>query len=743
MRYQFITGKAEGSDLILYARDENGRKTKFRVLGFEPYFYVEAIEKDKTRGSKIKRIENNGYLSIDKRLLTKIVVYSPEEVPKIRSLFSKTYEADIKYVRRFLIDTGIRSGFEINENESIIHYKEIRPVDFSLPPITSFIDIEVYSKSRFPNPDKAEEKVICVTFTHQGIYHTLLLDDKTAVERRDDWVIYRITEEKAIFSLLSKFFEKKSPDVLAGWNIDFDIEYLKRRSEKLGLNLKLDGICVFDLLRGYSTLYRRGGNRLKEVAYREGFTKELEEEVNYGFLWENNREELLQRNLNHVKWIKMLDEKYKLVDFYWSLKNYAGLESIEKALYAGVLVDTLLLRKYKGKYVLPSKSERNEEEKLTGALILKPKAGLYENVAVFDVSRYYPNLLANLGLSPEGEGLVPQLCRELLAEREKYDKELKALQPGTEEYERIKAKRDTVKYLSEAIIGYFGSRDSRLFNPRIFNTVTGLARDGLRFMLEKLESLGYEPIYADTDGIMVKVDPEKAEELLNRLNEELAFWCDLKKLEGGLRLKEDRYYKRILFTGVKKRYAGWVIREGGKPADYIHIVGFEAIRRDASLLTQRIQREIFDIILRRGGEGLVEYLREVVERFRRGEFSLEEIAIRKTLHKPLEEYGKGGSGIPDYVRGCIYANRYLGLNIIEGDLIKMIYVKNVKGYPKTDVVSFLDERTLPEIEIDYEKMIDRSIRLKVEDVLKILGLEWSLVYSPAPLRQRSLSEVFA
>lgn len=739
MRYQLVTGRADGSDVILFARREDGRKVRFKVIGFEPYFYIE--EGESVNHPLVKRVEKGGYLSTDKRALVKVVTYLPEYVPEIRAAFKRHYEADIKYVRRFLIDTGIRGGFETSR-EDVVHYKELKSSDFALPPDVCFIDIEVYSKSRFANPDRAEEKVICTTIYHQGEYHTLLLDDSTSVERRaGGWNVYRVKDERSLIGFLNRFLTKRSPDVLAGWNVDFDVTYLERRARRLGLELKLDGVCPFDLLKGYSKLYKKGGNRLKEVAFREGFTDEVESDTNYGVLWEEDREELMRRNLNHVRWIKLLNDKYGLVEFYWNLKNYAGLESMEGTLYAGVLVDTLMLRKYKGRYVLPSKSEVREEE-LTGALILKPEAGLYEGVAVFDVSRYYPNLLANSGLSPEGEGIVPAICRELLAERERFERELKGLTPGTEEYDLLKAKRDAVKYLGEAVIGYFGSTSSRLYNPKIFNAVTRTAREGLEFLVRKVGELGYRALYADTDGIMVEVDMEKSEALLKALNEALGDWCRAKGMMDELRLKEDRYFRRVLFTGVKKRYAGWVVREGGRPADYIHIVGFEAIRRDSSLLTQRIQRDVFDIILRRGGQGLAEYLRDVIGRLRRGEFKLEEIAIRKTLQKPIDSYGKGGKGIPDFVRGCLYANKYLGLNIVGGDMVKMVYVKAVKGYPKTDVLCFLDETRLPEIVLDHDKMVDRTVRMKVEDVTKVLGLSWDSICSSALRRQRNLTEVF-
>lgn len=747
MKYSFITGNYENDGSIsVYSRDESGKKRAIKVTGFEPYFYVPEntyIPDERT----IKRIED-GFTSVYGDTLKRITMETPSDVKHFRYKFSKHHEADIPFVRRFLINTGIKNGFEIPNGKRSVDYKELVPIDFSQPPLICFLDIEVYCQTRFPNPSREEEKVICVTLsdTKHRKYITILLDrasnEKETITPDHDLI--RVTCEVNLLFALKKYLEWIDPDVLTGWNVDFDIDYLVERSKKYGVRFNFDGICVFDLLTGYKLLHKKGGNRLKEVVISEDIAEEVVSEEYHSEWWVKNKDMLVKYNKADVEYCVELDKKFRLVEFYWGLKNYAGLEDLKGALYAGgVLVDILLLRKYFGKWVLPSKVRREEGEDLSGALITSPEAGLFDGVYVFDMSKYYPNIVISRNLTPErteGElGVVPKLCLELLDERKKYDKILDETPIDTPEYYDAKRKRDNVKYIGEAVIGYFGSLRSRLYNPKLFDEVTTTGRKGLMFLKKATEGMGFKVLYTDTDGLMIQVPRERAKELVLKLNEALKEFCASEGIKGELKIKVDRFSKRVLFTGVKKRYAEWVTEEGGRPCDYIRIVGFEHVRRDASEVTRKLQKKVFDLLLRGEVNKVVGYVKNTIKDMKEEKYSLNQITIPKTLNKRLEDYGKGkGGGIPDYVRGTLYSNQYFNTDIRGGDMVRMLYVKRIPGYPKTNVICFLDESELPvKPKADMEKMISRTVKMKIEKIIELAGLHWVQVEGT-----KSLLEVF-
>jgi len=719
-RYHIVTVEYNSDGTIsLFGRNEKGKK-EIRVTDFYPYFYVPSDEV--IFDERIKETDNNGYLSIDGRILKKITTYKPTDVRELRKEFSKAYEADIPFVRRFLIDSGITSGFEAPYE--LCKFEEIKPVDYYVKPVIVYIDIEVETEGRFPKVD--ENEIECLTIGFKGKY--LTINTKGVRLRDKDWLVVSVSDEKELIKYLNNFIEAYKPDIFVGWNVKFDLDYLKGRAKRLGVNLNFRGSLSFNLLEAYAKVRNRVSQRLKDVVVDEGF---VEAPRVYSEI--NSNEELVEYNKNDVMYLVMLDDRYKLTEFHWNLKSYVGLEDLESTFYNSVIIDTLLLREYKDKYVLPS-VERRKKEKYQGAEVLIPPVGLFDWVAVFDMSRYYPNIMIAYNLTPEptnGKGIVPKLAEKLLNKRQEYDDLLKELEPGSDKYKRIKAMRDVIKFLVNSLYGYFGSSKTRLYDKRIASKVTEVGRKGLLFLKDELEKDGIRVLYADTDGLFIQTrNPEELEPTLNELVKE---FCEKEGIPKNLRIKFEKLYRRILFKPVKggergaaKRYAGWVIREGRKDADYLDIKGFEYIRRDASNATRKIQRLVFDCVLRGNKDKLIRELKKFLKEFRN--MSLDDIAIRKTLRKT--DYKTES----DFVRGVIYSNRLFNTNIVAGDYIRYVYT--IRPY---DVIAFLDSSQIPKdkIVIDWNKMEEKTIRDKIADILKLVGVSWEEIKGAV-----SLSEVF-
>lgn len=747
MRAQIITGRYNNDKSItLFLRGEDGVRREVKVTGFEPYFYVPMttyIPND----DNVVRIELVETRGIDGMALKRITMRTPTDVKYFRNKFKLNYEADIPFIRRFMIDCNLKSGVEVPEGKEIVHYSMLKPVELSVKPVVTYLDVEVISQGRFPNPARKENKMVLVTLksNNSNVYYTAVLTGENKVIKDFDkgHVVVLLQTEADLVRFIRNYLKNVVPDVITAWNVDFDKEYIAKRGELLKQFVNFSPYCVFDLLKAYKRLNYKGSNALGDVLNEERIDKKIGYEPWRYEHWERGDiERCIRINKSHVEGIVEIDKKHKLTEFFWGLKNYAGLEELEPAIFHGVIVDTLLLREYSGKFILPSKSSKDLilgvdklDGKKVGGMVLKPKAGLYRGVGVYDMSRYYPNLLIAFNLSPEPhekEGVLTKLAKDLLKEREKYEAELIEAKPGSEEFYSIKNRRNCVKYVAEAIIGYIGSKSSRLYSKDIFEKVTKTGQKGLTYLKGVWEEKGGEVLYADTDGIFVKIPFDRAGQMVDELNEALVDFCKSEGMKIKLTLKLDRYFSILLFKrkkgeehGARKRYAGHVIWEGGKKADYNLIVGFEYVRRDASKLTKEVQLKIFDMILRDKKEEIPDYLRGVVHDFEEGCYSPDDIAIPKTLHKRLSDYGKGGTGMPDYVRGSIFANNYMGGDIRGGDTVKMLYVKRVKGLPPTDTICWVGNfPSRFSIEIDSKKMIGRMLKGKVEDLLELVDLTW-------------------
>jgi len=69
--------------------------------------------------------------------------------------------------------------------------------------------------------------------------------------------------------------------------------------------------------------------------------------------------------------------------------------------YTSIVIDTLLLRLAKREGVVLPTSVDRDENPIRGAIVLNPPSGRYENVAVLDMSRYYPSIIISFNVSPE------------------------------------------------------------------------------------------------------------------------------------------------------------------------------------------------------------------------------------------------------------------------------------------------------------------------------------------------------
>ena len=229
--------------------------------------------------------------------------------------------------------------------------------------------------------------------------------------------------------------------------------------------------------------------------------------------------------------------------------------------------------------------------------------------------------------------------------------------------------------------------------------------------------------------------------LVEQLNKVFTVYCEKEGIPSLLKIKQDRFYRKVLWIGgekkgkgVKKKYMGHCVVDGNKKVDFIHTKGFEMIRGDSSKITRRLQADAGDAILRKGTEGLIERIQKLVKEIKEGKYSHNDVAIAKTLHKKLNAKNKKGQLTNiDYYRGARYGNKYLGFDIVAGDMVKMLYVKRVKGFPSTNVICYLDQDKLPPIVVDYNKMIDRTVRKKVEKILKVGGMSWEAVEGIPPL----------
>jgi DNA polymerase I len=359
------------------------------------------------------------------------------------------------------------------------------------------------------------------------------------------------------------------------------------------------------------------------------------------------------------------------------------------------------------------------------------------------MARYYPSIILSAKLSPErrdGNGILCQMVKFFLAERERYDILLDEA-VGTENYDTVYQQWFVVKFLLNAVWGYVGWQGSRIYNKEICATITGTAREGLEHIAKKVEDLGYNVIYGDTDSIAIKVSQEQGQKLERVINKSLKEFTDHKSWEPLLNVKYEKYYSSMVFVeaksggGAKKKYAAHLVWEKGKERDELDIKGFDAIRRDNSLVTKNLQKDILNRIARGDTSSIKDIMKTTVGKIYDNKYPLDQIAMTKTINKGLNQY----KNKTDFIKAVEYSNQFLDTNIQGGDMIKLLPVKRVPGFPPTKLIAFIDLQQVPKgTEVDVNKIVDKTIRMKMENILKVVNITWGDVSG-----QTNLSDIFS
>jgi len=527
--WQFITGKYNGKNdsIDIWARSDQDEKKKLSIMGFEPYMYVPASDKVPESADWIRRVEQ-GYVSMLNENLQKIVVTDPLMVRDHRSDFTKHYEADINFIQRFLIDTDIWSCFETNSRNTTIPYTQLKKVDKIISPLVVFMDIEVRVKGRFPNPRVPTNPVIACTFwnSRNKIYITLVYDDRYKVDAQvqvsDTWHVWYYTTPEKVGYAIREYLEFIKPDIITGWNIRFDWEYYNAWA-KWALHSTLDlqdiGAELFDLLEGYKKAKPDLGFRLKEVVVREGIIRP-KDMISESFAIEmyedkTTRDNFITYNKKDVEYCVKLDRgfvqvetgeyiQYNFIEDYWNQKNFVGLADINYTLLHTKRHDPLWLRMaHKLRIVLPSQPESGEEEEGLeyGGVVFNPPVGIYPDLTIVDMSRYYPTILLSFPkeTSPDIWGLIGVAVITFLSdERTKWDNEVKKYKQGTSEYTIAKLHQTVAKAFLSGAWGYFASPISRIYSKEKADFVLKTAGTGLVRMRDKATQIGHTTRYGDS-----------------------------------------------------------------------------------------------------------------------------------------------------------------------------------------------------------------------------------------------------
>jgi len=566
--------------------------------------------------------------------------------------------------------------------------------------------------------------------------------------------------------------------------VGLDPERLSRvgevwRSDWQGPSVK--GRVVFDLLYAYqrTQFSELDSYRLEAVASEEVGVGKERYTGDIGDLWEDDPERLLEYNMRDVELCVEIDRRQNIIDFWEEVAEFVGCK-LEDATTPGDAVDMYVLHKVHGEFAVPSKGQQ-ESEDYEGGAVFDPITGVREMVTVLDLKSLYPMCMVTVNASPETkvdpetydgdtfqapngthfrtepDGIIREMVTELLSEREEKKSRRNDHDPDSEDYRLYDQQQAAVKVIMNSLYGVLGWERFRLYDKEMGAAVTATGRSVIEFTEKAANEQGLEVIYGDTDSVMLELgadaDPQEAidrshelEAYINDAYDEFARQ-ELDAEEHRFQIEFEKLYRRFFQAGKKKRYAGHIIWKEGKEVDDIDITGFEYKRSDIAPITKRVQKEVIERIVTEGDiEGVKEYVHEVIEEYQDGQVDLDDVGIPGGIGKRLNDYDTDTA----HVRGAKYANLLLDTNFQRGSKPKRLYLEKVhpsywrqieeerpdivdddrylafKRNP--DVICYEYADQIPdEFEIDWPKMLEKTLKGPISRVLEALDISWAEV----------------
>ncbi|NNF79937.1 MAG: DNA polymerase II, partial [Rhizobiales bacterium] len=577
-------------------------------------------------------------------------------------------------------------------------------------------------------------------------------------ERRDGYTLRYFPDERALLLAFFDWLEEVDPDLIIGWSVvGFDLNFLDRKCRSLGIPFamgrggepaailqpgapgqpriaRLPGRGVLDgigLLR--AGFWAFDSFSLDNVAYEllgEGklITSEQNKVAEINRQFRDDKPMLADYNMRDCTLVNEIFIKADLIEFAVQRANLTGL-AIDRLGGSVAALDNLYLpRLHRHGVVAPDVHSEEGGLGSPGGYVLDSAPGLYDNVLVLDFKSLYPSIIRTffidpLGLAEPGENPVPGFLGASFSRN-------KHILPGLIEelwQARDAAKRDgngplsqAIKIIMNSFYGVLGSSGCRFHSPQLASSITRRGHEIIMQSRDKIEALGFQVIYGDTDSLFVLLGPSHdgnsakatGQSLMNDLN---AWWtkklADTYAITCRLEVEFETHYTRFLMptvrgmqTGSKKRYAGLVTGPDGEPE--LVVKGLEAARTDWTPLAREFQREL----LRRVFLNLpVEsFVRDTATALQNGERD-EDLIYRKRLRRRLDEYKRN---VPPHVQA---ARKHPP----SGNWVRYVITHN--GPEPVDAL-----QSAP----DYQHYLEKQLAPVADGILQFLDISFSDLTSP-------------
>jgi DNA polymerase I len=804
-------GKRQKALLKLYDPESEEILLWYDNTGHLPYCYSKQPVEELKKNKQLSAYPGLLRLEPEKRLdalrdewieATKIVASNPLDIGGegkrgIRNLLEETWESQIVYYQNYIFDRQLNPGMPYR-----IIQGSLEPMEYKLSPEVASqmeglfrdedpelrdymrewalllqcpvprlrrvaVDIEVYQlvATRIPDPEVADQPIIAASFvSSDGLRRVLLLkEDLGEAPRVEGAEVVCFESERDLVADVFKVLDEY-PIVLTFNGDDFDLKYLRKRAQNLGVNAADIPIIIgrraaslrygmhIDLylfFLNHSIQIYAFGNRYRENTLQDvtssilGKGKLSPEEGISGLSYEKLAEYCLRDSELTYELTSINDDLVMKLIVILSRISKMTLEDVTRS---GVSRWILALMRFEHRRremlipnpedILKTKGVTSTEavikgKKYKGAIVRDPKPGVHFSVTVLDFASLYPAIIRNWNLSYETILCPHPECRENKVPGTPHwvctrhrglssliigslrDLRVSWYKPLSKDRALPKEERawydviqNALKVFLNASYGVFGSESFDLYCPPLAESTAAVGRYAMTSTMDEAEKLGISVLYGDTDSVFLE-DP--SEEQIGKLVD----WT-----ESGLKIEfdVDKVYRYAVFSKRKKNYLG-VYPDGS-----IDAKGLTGKKRHVPPLLKDAFTRLTEILggvkspedFERAREDIRRLVNSVYLRLRNKEFDLREITFNVMMGQSLGGYETN----PQHVKAAKLLEER-GIKLGAGDVISYVVTQDSVGVKPIQLASKKDVAVAKYVEYlrsMFEQILD-ALDLSFDDLV--------------------------
>lgn len=465
-----------------------------------------------------------------------------------------------------------------------------------------------------------------------------------------------------------------------------------------------------------------------------------------------------------VELMQMLDQKWAVIEGMHRLQIQMGVPWADlfyvSRLFAVVCQrEANFIQKTGPAEVEKKYMEENNLLKIPGAWVLIPDGGLYRWAFCIDFKSLYPSAIMsgwtgyeNQSLTPpedcdyyegeyppdyegdeaypvyfrkEGKNVLRDVVGGLLEARAEYKRlQKEAIEAGdTEAAKRYGMDEKNTKIIVNSCYGATASKVNGWGDRGVGASITRFGRECLKYAKEYAEEQGFKVVYGDTDSIYVlgRDNRSKEEHLADAkgLADQITALLQMEHDTTHIEFELEAVYENMMFTNVKKRYAGrlaWTDKQGWIPEDTpfsecATIKGLEFRRGDSAPLTRQCQQKFLDMVFSGASEqDIREYFATVADRVRRGDISPSEIFHYTKLKREFSDYASlaGGNKAAKWFNDNIANDEITPINV--GDGFFFTFAKDGPTViPTGGYIAFKEFDEVSDFTLDWEAIAQKTV----------------------------------